>query len=604
MLSNTWDLMRLSKLYSNKSDLFSVINFNSGVNVVIAEIRLAENLKKDTHNLGKTTLGKLLDFCLLAERNKNFFLFRHVDVFKEFVFFIEIELIDASYVTVRRSVKNASKISFKKHENSNQDFTKLTEAQWDHIDISFESARDMLDSLLDFRAIKPWTFRNSLGYLLRSQDEYRDIFQLHFSKHAHWKPFLAHILGFDAKLVSNYYEKEQELEQQKAKEQTIKDELGGSVEDLSKIEGILLLKKKEVNKRTLLLDAFDFRSEDKGLTKKLVDDLDERVALFNAERYSLSQTRKKIRTSLQEDAILFNPEEAQRLFKEVGVLFQGQIKKDFEQLIAFNRAITDERSGYLNEELSEVESELKRINLELNLLGKKRSETLSFLSETDVFNKYRQLSDELVTLRADVTSYERRRESLRHLQDLRAGIRALMEERGYLQTQIETNVEVQNSDQTSLFTAIRIYFSEIIEEVIDRKAVLSVSPNREGHLEFKVVILDELGNETSADDGFTYRKLLCIAFDLAVLRAHLGDKFPRFVYHDGVFESLDNRKKENLLGVIRNYADLGVQSIITLIDSDLPRRTTENNEVFDSDDIILILHDEGSDGLLFKMPAW
>jgi uncharacterized protein YydD (DUF2326 family) len=584
--------------------LFSVINFNSGVNVVIAEIRLAENLKKDTHNLGKTTLGKLLDFCLLAERNKNFFLFRHVDVFKEFVFFIEIELIDASYVTVRRSVKNASKISFKKHENSNQDFTKLTEAQWDHIDISFESARDMLDSLLDFRAIKPWTFRNSLGYLLRSQDEYRDIFQLHFSKHAHWKPFLAHILGFDAKLVSNYYEKEQELEQQKAKEQTIKDELGGSVEDLSKIEGILLLKKKEVNKRTLLLDAFDFRSEDKGLTKKLVDDLDERVALFNAERYSLSQTRKKIRTSLQEDAILFNPEEAQRLFKEVGVLFQGQIKKDFEQLIAFNRAITDERSGYLNEELSEVESELKRINLELNLLGKKRSETLSFLSETDVFNKYRQLSDELVTLRADVTSYERRRESLRHLQDLRAGIRALMEERGYLQTQIETNVEVQNSDQTSLFTAIRIYFSEIIEEVIDRKAVLSVSPNREGHLEFKVVILDELGNETSADDGFTYRKLLCIAFDLAVLRAHLGDKFPRFVYHDGVFESLDNRKKENLLGVIRNYADLGVQSIITLIDSDLPRRTTENNEVFDSDDIILILHDEGSDGLLFKMPAW
>jgi len=584
--------------------LFSVINFNSGVNVVIAEIRLAENLKKDTHNLGKTTLGRLLDFCLLAERKKNFFLFRHLEVFKEFVFFLEIELMDASYVTVRRSVKNASKISFKKHENSNQDFTKLTEALWDHIDISLESARDMLDSLLDFRAIKPWTFRNSLGYLLRSQDEYRDIFQLHFSKHAHWKPFLAHILGFDAKLVRNYYEKEQELEQKKAKEQTIKDELGGSVEDLSKIEGILLLKQKEVNKRTLLLDAFDFRSEDKGLTKRLVDDLDERVALFNAERYSLTQTRKKIRTSLQEDAILFNPEEAQRLFKEAGVLFQGQIKKDFEQLIVFNRAITDERSGYLNEELTEVEADLKRINSELNLLGKKRSETLSFLSETDVFNRYRQLSDELVTLRADVTSYERRRESLRRLQELRAEIRTLMEERGHLQTQIETNVEDQNSDQTSLFTAIRIYFSEIIEEVIDRKAVLSVSPNREGHLEFKVVILDELGNETSADDGFTYRKLLCIAFDLAVLRAHLGDKFPRFVYHDGVFESLDNRKKENLLGVIRNYADLGVQSIITLIDSDLPKCTMENNEVFDSDEIILTLHDEGPDGFLFKMAAW
>ena len=584
--------------------MFSAIKFNLGLNVVMAEIRLPENLKKDTHNLGKTTLGRLLDFCLLAERDKRFFLFKHFDIFKEFVFFLEIELLDSSYITVRRSVKDASKVSFKKHEASNQDFSKLTDANWDHSDIPFERAREMLDGLLDFRALKPWNFRNILGYLLRSQDDYRDIFQLHFSKHAYWKPFLAHILGFDTKLIANYYEKEQELDQKKAKEQIIKDELGGSVEDLSKIEGILLLKQKEVDKRTKLLEAFDFRSEDKDLTKKLVDEFDERIAALNAERYSLTQTRKKIRNSLQEDEIYFNPEEAQRLFNEAGVLFQGQIKKDFEQLIAFNRAITDERSGYLKEELSDIDADLKVINAELNQLGKKRSETLSFLCETDVFNRYKHLADELVTLRADVTSYERRRESLRRLQELRTEIRTLMEERGHLQTQIETNVENQNSDQTSLFTAIRIYFSEIIEEVIDRKAVLSVSPNRDGHLEFKVAILDEFGNETSADDGFTYKKLLCIAFDMAVIRAQLHDRFPRFVYHDGVFESLDNRKKENLLGVIRNYTDLGVQSIITLIDSDLPKRTLENNEVFDSDEIILKLHDEGIDGLLFKMVTW
>ena len=108
--------------------------------------------------------------------------------------------------------------------------------------------------------------------------------------------------------------------------------------------------------------------------------------------------------------------------------------------------------------------------------------------------------------------------------------------------------------------------------MIDRKALLSVSPNQSGHLEFKAEILDESGNATSADLGHTYRKLLCIAFDMAVLRAHLDDKFPRFVYHDGVFESLDDRKKENLLAVIRRYADLGVQPVITLIDSDLPAR--------------------------------
>ena len=179
----------------------------------------------------------------------------------------------------------------------------------------------------------------------------------------------------------------------------------------------------------------------------------------------------------------------------------------------------------------------------------------------------------------------------------------MIEERGHLQTQIEADVEKQNSDQESLFSTIRLFFSEIVEEVIDRKALLSVSPNQTGHLEFKAEILDESGNATSADLGHTYRKLLCIAFDMAVVRAHMDDKFPRFVYHDGIFESLDDRKKENLLAVIRRYADLGLQPVITLIDSDLPARSDDERVFFD-DEIVLILHDESEQGRLFKMRAW
>lgn len=598
--------MKLSRLYSNKADLFEAVDFVPGLNVVMAEIRLPENRKKDTHNLGKTTLGRMLDFAFLAGRDAKFFLFKHLDLFKEFVFFLELELTDASYVTVRRGVEDASKISFKKHEARHQDFTTLPAAEWDHLDMPFERARDMLDSLLDWRALKPWSYRKGLGYLLRTQDDFRDVFHLRkfAAPHSDWKPFLAHILGFKAQLIALHYEKDDRLKKKEATAQTIKNELGGSIEDISKIEGMLLLKQQEAEKKQKLLDAFDFRIQDKDSTKQLVDEIDERIAALNAERYSLNQNRKKILASLEENQILFNPDEAQRLFEEAGVLFQGQIKKDYQQLIAFNRAITDERRRYLQEERTEVEIELKRVNAELNALGKRRSDTLSFLSGTDVFTKYKQVSDEMVKLRADITSLERQRGFLHRLQELRADIRALTEERGHLQTQIEADVEQQNSDKTSLFSSIRLFFSEIVEDVIDRKALLSVSPNQLGHLEFKAEILDESGNATSADLGHTYRKLLCIAFDMAVLRAYLDDKFPRFVYHDGVFESLDDRKKENLLAVIRRYADLGVQTVITLIDSDLPARDDKAGAVFDDPEIVLILHDENERGRLFKVRAW
>lgn len=597
--------MKLSRLYSNKPDLFEPVDFVQGLNVVMAEIRLPENRNKDTHNLGKTTLGRLLDFGFLAGRDAKFFLFKHFDIFKDFIFFLEVELEDSSFVTVRRGVEDATKVSFKRHEAGYQDFSALPIDHWDHQEVPFDRARDLLDGLLDWRALKPWSYRKGLGYLLRSQEDFREVFQLRkfASKHADWKPFLAHMLGFNAQLVVQHYEKEAELSKKQETAQTIKNELGGSIEDISKIEGILLLKQKEAEKKQKLLDAFDFRAQDKDRTKLLVDDIDERIAALNGQRYSLNQNKKKILASLEEDQILFNPDEAQRLFEEAGVLFKGQIKKDFQQLIAFNRAITDERRGYLQEERVEVEAELKRVNAELSSLGKKRSDMLSFLSGTDIFGKYKQVSDEMVTLRAEITSLERQRGFLHRLQELRADIRGLTEERGHLQTQIEADVEKQNSDQESLFSTIRLFFSEIVEDVIDRKALLSVSPNQAGHLEFKAEILDESGNATSADMGHTYRKLLCIAFDMAVLRAYIDDKFPRFVYHDGVFESLDDRKKENLLAVIRRYVELGVQPVITLIDSDLPARTGDE-PVFANDEIVLTLHDESEQGRLFKMRAW
>jgi uncharacterized protein YydD (DUF2326 family) len=322
------------------------------------------------------------------------------------------------------------------------------------------------------------------------------------------------------------------------------------------------------------------------------------------QRYSLNQNKKKILSSLKEVQILFNPDDASKLFEEAGVFFQGQIKKDFQQLIAFNKAITDERRAYLLEEKDEIETELKRINDELDRLGKQRSDILSFLSDTNIFDKYKQVTDELVTLKADITSLERQLNSLHRLQELRSEIRLLGEEKGHLQSEIEQDVEQQNSDSTSLFSLIRRFFSEIVEEVIDRKALLTVSPNKEGHLEFKAEILDDSGNSTSADKGHTYKKLLCIAFDLAIIRAHHDKKFPRFVYHDGVFETLDNRKKENLLNVIRRYTDFGIQHIITLIDSDLPIRNNKDCPVFDGDEIILLLHDENQQGRIFKMREW
>lgn len=597
--------MRLSKLYSNKPAVFEPIRFVPGLNVVLAEIRLPENRAKDTHNLGKTTLGRLIDFCLLMQREASFFLFKHESLFKDFVFFLEIALLDGSFVTVRRGVAEHTKISIKKHFQPDMDFVDLSDASWDH-QVAFEKGKELLDALLDLRDIEPWPYRKLLGYLLRTQDDFRDVFQLRkfAGPHAGWKPFLAHLLGFASETIVEHYKKEEVLEQQKQDEAVIQRELGGSVADMSKIEGMLLLKQNDAEKKQRLLDAFDFRQSDKERTKELVNDLNTDIAELNSQRYSLSQNKRKIQSSLQEDEILFDPKSVTELFAEAGVQFPDQLRRDYEQLIAFNKAITQERTQYLNEELIEIETELRRIGTELNTLGKQRSDTLSFLTGTDPFAKYKQLTDELVNIKADIAGLEKQRSFLHRLQELRASVRALAEEKERLQSRIEADVERQNTDKASLFSTIRVLLSDIVDEVVDRNALLSVAPNQQGHLEFKAEILDGSGNATSADLGHTYRKLLCIAFDMALLRAHLGGRYARFVFHDGVFESLDDRKKENLLEVIRAYAQLGLQHIVTLIDSDMPPRPADGSPIFGGEEIVVRLHDEDESGRLFKMQTW
>lgn len=50
---------------------------------------------------------------------------------------------------------------------------------------------------------------------------------------------------------------------------------------------------------------------------------------------------------------------------------------------------------------------------------------------------------------------------------------------------------------------------------------------------------------------------------------------------------------------MRSCANRGVQQIVTAIDSELP-----SPGFFDEEEIVLLLHDDGDDGRLFKIPEW
>ncbi len=84
---------------------------------------------------------------------------------------------------------------------------------------------------------------------------------------------------------------------------------------------------------------------------------------------------------LENGQIDFNMDEAQNLFHQAGVLLGGEMKKDFWQLIAFDRAVTQQRQIYLAKRLVDSEDDLERIGVQLEFLTRKRTEIISEMQE-------------------------------------------------------------------------------------------------------------------------------------------------------------------------------------------------------------------------------
>ncbi|GGM26395.1 hypothetical protein GCM10011608_08880 [Micromonospora sonchi] len=598
--------MRLQRLYSNRPEVFAPVTFNEGLSAVLAEIRVPANRLLDTHNLGKSTLAELIDYCLLKGKSNSFFLFKHRSLFAAFTFYLEIELPGGGYLTIGRPVDPGSKIDFKRSESSIEDITALDAPDWDHLALPFDRAKMLLDGMLAIDALRPWGFRKVVGYLIRSQRDYLDVFQLgKFSgKHQDWKPFVAHLIGMESGPVIELYQKREELNAATSDLATLTREWSGEDVDPSVLDGLISVKRRDIDAKTAALSSFNFQEEDTRATSELIDQTESQIAALNEESYRLNQLIQRIAESLDEEQVLFRPKDAEDLFRQAGVFLGDQIKREYEQLIAFNRAITEERREALQEQLAEGQARLVEIRKELETLNLRRAQSLEFLRNSDSLDKYKSLSVELADLQGELGFLEAKRTAAARLTDLRRQQRTLAEEFGHLETAVETQIDEISRNEGSRFARLRRYFTEIIYEVLGQNAIIAIRMNNQGGLDFTAEFIGSAGTATSGDRGTSYKKLLCIAFDLAFLRTYLDVPFPRFVYHDGALEQLEPRKREKLVGVFRKYADLGLQPIVSLLDSDLPLPIGAGPQTLSPEDVVITLHDEGQDGRLFKMPTW
>ena len=618
--------MKLSKLYCNKPFKNVIFNTQNGkLNVILGDAEKKANAK-DSHNLGKTRLILLIDFLLLKKSMTNFFLFKEqkkegmllpispinndvqyepvkpLDVgkklFEGYEFYLEILLNSGQFLTIKRTVNQSTKICFKLHNTTNKEF--IFYQDWDYENIPIEKAQSLLNAYLnlDFCIRLGENYRRILNYSLRMQGDYdyerNSIFQLSKFRGTHedWKPLMLALLGFDKTIAEEKYKKENDI---KKKTELIKEQeknFGVNPKERDSLVGKISVKEQEFESLQKELDNLNFYQQDKSIIDDLVGKIEKEIAELNNDLYLVEFDIKKLEQSIK-NGFSFDLEKVKDLFEEVNIYFSTQLSKNYEQLIDFNRNITEERNKQISITLKEKELQRKTINTKLIDLNNQKEKFRDLIHDTSLFKKYSEYQRKVMKVEGEMFRLQNQIDALDEYKKKRD---AVNKEKNEDLKQIIEQVHhlVNHTVDNSQYTAIRNSFSDIARKITNDTAYISLRLNTNDNIEF-----DCRYDDSAKAEGNSYYKLLCIAFDIALHTYYSTQSYFRFIYHDDAFANLANTRRMSLLKTIREFSTKSdFQYIFSIIKDDIPNSDDFN---INADEIILTLHDRDVSGKLFLM---
>lgn len=600
--------MKLVRIYANEKEIFPEIPFGPGLNVILAEVRVPEDGTKSDHNLGKTLLTRLLDFMLLKEVEGDFFMRKHQERFESFVFFLEILLPDGkTHATIRRAAKGDTKIALKSHGQLDDSAPLLAaeEEAWDHWNIPIGKAKDILNGWLAFDAFPGWDYRKGLSYFLRTQNDYRDVFRVEkFQRSAdiYWKPYMADLLGLPGDMILAKYESDRVAEGSQEAAKVLRGNSGYTESDGDRLSAEISLSESAIQRKASQLQEFSFHDMEMEVSDELVKNVEAGLRESEQKVYYTKRDLQAAKDGLA-SPLEFNLSEIKSTYDECTLVLPDLLVKSYEELVEFNRKLASERNKYLKQRIKSLETALAKESETHKALSDQRQRYLEVFKNQESLQRFKTLQMELV----------RSEESLGQLRQHLARVEemAQLQEKALLAQQesdrLTSEIKKRIHPPSARYRSIRERFQKIADEFLHVPAVLFVKQNELGNLDFHVEVKQTSGTGefSSEADGTTFKKLLCMAFDLAILTEYAGNRFYHFIYHDGALEGEDDRKKIALLKLVQRLCgDFGIQYILSAIQHELPRNADDTVHEFAPGEVVRNLHDDGDEGRLFRMPIF
>ena len=321
------------------------------------------------------------------------------------------------------------------------------------------------------------------------------------------------------------------------------------------------------------------------------DKLSQEIAQLNDTGISLRSRLNALEVATKQDLTTLDnallSSRIERLYKETGTVLPNCVLKSFQDVMEFHKSVTRNRKLFLEEELHNVQEELRENDKHVQKLDEKRAEILELLSTSMALEAYTKAQEDLTDLDARIAKLELRIEDYERLEDMDSSLKRM-------RLDAIESVKTELKDNDDVIIEVTGLFVSICEEIYsDRKARLLFEVTNKGVLKVEPKI--------DGDDSKGIKEVSIFAFDLAcVIIGSEGGYIPSFLIHDShLFDAMDDRQLCSCLNIGARLSDeYGVQYIV-LLNTD--RLEAAERIGFDRADypISTILTDKGDDSGLF-----
>ena len=578
-------MIRLKRLYS-ETGLFDEVEFKEGLNIILGKY---SSTNKEINGIGKSTLIRLIDYCLLSRTAKNkFFNVKTFPFLDNHNVVLEFYIEDEIYFIKR--FFNKKEILFGKIDNTNVHEYSEKELKSVLGDIFFKAYNNTYYENKWFRSLIRFFIKDDLNHQVRKAPY--NFLNPNVTKNL--------IIVYNFYLIGLPNKNLYQLEMLKRKLQERKKIQNRIIRGLEKETGKHLQEVKselrEIKEKIQTLENtvkdYDFINTYKDIENQ-IGNLTSKISNILGEIQRLQRKLDLIQESYSVN-IEVDIRESTEFYNMLNAQLGSFLKKTLDEVIRFRKAIADNRKKYLAERERDLKDKLNELWKEYYRLEEKRKKLYKIL---DTKGKFDIIKETYKKLLEEGMAYQHIENILRQIDGLSDEILKIEEGMSDLHFTIVKELKEHSERINNLGVSFRDTVKNCAATSEGSYLAIEYTNKKENPVDIKVDIPKSL--------SYGRERLKILAYDLTIFKEILSHKspMPHFLIHDGVLHGIDLKTKIRILNYVHNLlraSDNQAQYILTLNEGDVMSEYEEEKLLFNLNEHIIIRYEDNPENMIFK----